>query len=187
MELEGLPPRTVKWEPDEFQQYLQTCYRFSQPAMALLGMLCFFLCQRPGDMTKLKWTDLNAEFVNFVQSKTKKSMSLWMGTDLRHTLDKTPKQAEYIVIRGDGRPFSQRDYGREFEYLRYKAGIRDELQLRDLRRTGLTLLADGGATENQLKTVHGTSDSRVLSIYTLRTPKQSQDALVRLQHAGFSL
>ena len=176
MGLESLDDRKVLWSPEQVAKFVQTADDLGVPSVGTMALLCYDLCQRPGDMRQLKWSNVIGDVVRFEQEKTGTEMVIPMSPRLVERL-KTIKRldSEYIVVcESTHKPFDRRLAARWAVRVRNAAGLPDTLQLRDLRRTGATEMAEAGCTEDELRSVTGHKSRDVLSIYVRPTTKLAQ-------------
>jgi integrase len=92
---------------------------------------------------------------------------------LQERLDahKTDPDGPIIVCETTGKAYDRNLYVKYFARIRRAAGLPKELQIRDLRRTGATEMAEAGCTEDELRSVTGHQSRDVLSIYVRPTTK----------------
>lgn len=179
MGLRSLPERIVLWEPQQVETFISYADEQGYWSIGTLALLCYDLCQRPGDMRQLLWQSYKDGHFDFVQEKTK----------VRVTIPASPR----LIERLEGRQGTPSDpicmsehlghaYDRYAAYklaarLRKGAGLPDELQLRDLRRTGATEMAEAGCTEDELRSVTGHKGRGVLNTYVRPTRKLAQGGI----------
>ena len=83
MGLGGLPPREIKWTEEQVRQFIDTADAMGRSSVGTLALLCFDLCQRPGDMIKLTRQNLIGDVMVFVQEKTGTPMEVPVSPRLR--------------------------------------------------------------------------------------------------------
>jgi len=170
MGLKGLEDRVVLWSPEQVEKLIEAADRSGAGSIGTLALLCYDLCQRPSDMRKLKWSDLRDGVVRFTQEKTGTKVEIPASERLLARLAGLDTGTDAIVIcEATQRPYDRRLYGKWFARIRSIAGLPDSLQLRDLRRTGATEMAEAGCTEDELRSVTGHQSRDVLSIYVRPT------------------
>lgn len=88
------------------------------------------------------------------------------------------EQAE-IVVRADGRPWREdiNVFRRKFRIIADAAGIPKTLTFMDLRRSGVTEMADAGATDNEMMAVSGHKTREMLGVYAKKTSIQAVHGL----------
>jgi integrase len=178
MGIKGLKSRVVLWEPEQFDAYVTKADEIGLEAIGTLAMLCYHLCQRPGDMRQLKWRNYDNGVIRFVQEKTQTEVEVPCSPQLVARLDALKASRgdvqpdDYIVLcERTKRPYDRFLYVKDARRVRVAAGLPDTLQLRDFRRTGATEMAESGCTEDELRSVTGHQSRDVLSIYVRPTKK----------------
>ncbi len=178
MGLGDTPRRQVLWTEGQLNTFIGAAVAFGLPSLGLLAVLCYTFAQRPGDMRKLKWEDYHDHAIHFTQEKTGKVMVIAVPPHVAYELDEVPKLGPYIVTREDTlRPYTEDDYNKLFRIVRKRALLPDHLQLRDLRRTGITEHAASGATDSELMSVSGHDTRNTLNIYTVINLAMSRAAM----------
>lgn len=166
-------PRTVLWDPADVQKAITAADDLGYPSIGTLILLCYHLCQRPGDMRQLKVGDYDpvSRTFHFAQEKTGTEVWVPASPDLHarvqpHLTGRSPDDFLLIDEKSHlGNPYDNRTYNRRFEDVRYAAKIPRHLELRDLRRTGATETAEAGATEDELRSITGHKSREVLNTY----------------------
>lgn len=173
MGLPGLPPREVLWEEEEVMRFIATADEIGRSSIGTLCLLCFDLCQRPGDMLSLVRDNLNDGVFKFVQQKTKTPMTILGSPRLLKRLEDFPTDSDHFVVyEATGRPYVDRSvYNKAVRKVREAAGLPSHYQMRDMRRTGATLLGEAGCTHDELRAITGHKSADVLRIY-VRTTEQ---------------
>lgn len=180
MGIKGLKPRVVLWEPEQFNTFVAKADEIGLDAIGTLALLCYHLCQRPGDMRQLKWRNYSNGIIRFIQEKTQVEVEIPCSDALIARLDTLKAKREdvqpddFIVLcERTGKPYDRFLYVKDARRVREAAGLPDTLQLRDFRRTGATEMADSGCTEDELRSVTGHQSRDVLSIYVRPTRKMA--------------
>lgn len=173
--------RTVLWEPEEIDRFVAKADEMGLQSLGTLAILMYDLCQRPGDMRMLKWSDYNESegTISFIQEKTGTEMYLPVSPRIKNRLKMTPQTSEFIVLGPYGKPLCLYSVSRLCRKVLEAAGLPKHLQMRDFRRTGATELAEAGATEDELRSVTGHQSRDVLSIYVRPTKKLAITAMNR--------
>lgn len=170
MGIKGLEPRIVLWEPEQVDRLVEAADANGASSIGTLAMLCYDLCQRPSDMRKLRWSDLRDGVFRFVQEKTGTEVEIPASERLLARLATLPyREGELVVCEATQRPYDRFLYNKWFSRIRRAAGLPSHLQLRDLRRTGATEMAEAGCTEDELRSVTGHQSRDVLSTYVRPT------------------
>lgn len=176
MGLAGLEPRIVLWEPDQVDTFIAKADEMGLWSIGTIALLAYHLCQRPGDMRQLRWSHYDGHAFTFMQEKTGVKVEIPASPAVIERLKDrrvgVNNPDEFIALcettlQGYDR-FLYTKYARK---VRKAAGLPDDLQIRDLRRTGATEMAEAGATEDELRSVTGHQSRDVLSIYVRPTRK----------------
>lgn len=191
MGIKAVPPREIRWTLEQVEKAISTADKLGYHGLGTLILLCYDLCQRPGDMRKLKWADFDMDHsepsLTFVQEKTGAKMRVIISDWLKERLSNTTRHnsCDFIVINNNinQRAFNKfsnvikRNYGcgrvytRHLDFVREAAGLPNHLKMSDLRRSGATEMAESGATNSELRSVTGHKTMDVLSIYVRKTDK----------------
>ena len=176
MNLKGTKPREVLWSPEQADKFIQTADKMDMSSIGTLALLCYDLCQRPGDMRAVVWGDFNGKVISFRQEKTGVRVEIPASPRLAERLNHrkpvdTSSNTPIVICEATGKPFDRRLYSKWAAKVRIAAGLPDYLQIRDFRRTGATEMAEAGCTEDQLRSVTGHQSRDVLSIYVRPTIK----------------
>jgi len=178
MKLKGLPSRLTLWEPEEVDRFIKAADEIGYPHVGTLALMCYYLCQRPGDMRKVQWKHLKDDLLVFDQEKTGVPMELWVPPALMERLGPRRDDDDTLLINDvTGHPHTRWSYYKQAAEARKAAGLPDELQLRDLRRTGATEMAESGSTEDELRSITGHKSRGVLSVYVRPTRKLARNAM----------
>ena len=179
MGLTETPPRVILWEPEQVYEFMAQADNQGLSSVGTLALLCYHLCQRPGDMRQITWDQYKDGVFTFVQEKTKAEVKLEASQQLIARLSGMKKTLDgpIIISETTGRPYDMRLYSKYAAKIRQAAGLPEELQLRDLRRTGATELAEAGCTEDELRSVTGHMSRNVLNVYVRPTKKLAARAM----------
>lgn len=176
MGLAGLKSRAVLWEPEQVEAFVKQADEMGLWSIGTIAMLCYDLCQRPGDMRQLRWSDFDGQTFTFVQEKTGTEVCVLGSERLVQRLYGVSGRVGtgdtvIALCEATQRPYDRSLYVKYARRVREAAGLPSELQVRDLRRTGATEMAEAGATEDELRSVTGHQSRDVLSIYVRPTKK----------------
>lgn len=175
MGLKGLEDRVVLWEPGQVEALIKTADEMGLFSIGTITLLCYHLCQRPGDMRQLRHKDFDGRVFSFIQEKTKTRVEIPVSPQIAQRLVPLMEKSnpdDYIApCEVTGNPYDRFLYVKYFSKVRAAAGLPTHLQLRDLRRTGATEMAEAGCTEDELRSVTGHLSRNVLSIYVRPTKK----------------
>ena len=188
MGLQKLNPRRTRWQPEDVITFVRTADDLGFKSVGTLALLCYELCQRPGDMRKLTWSNFDGELFSFTQEKTDQEMALEISPRLSERFADIPRGSEedYIITyEATGRPYDMRMYAKIAQHVRSTAKLSSDLQIRDLRRSGATEMGEAGCTEDEIAAVTGHTSRQMLEIYVNPTRKTAARGMQkRWQHAG---
>lgn len=174
--------RSVEWKSSEVQHFVDACDKRGLHSLGTMALMCYRMCQRPGDVRQLKWENLIEDVFVFHQEKTGTHMTIPVTTDVQKRLAKYhPEATGTILINEHNRlPYDRYVYYKLAKKIIAEEKMRKELRIGDLRRSGTTLLANHGSTEDELRSVTGHKSREVLSVYVNRSAALARNALKRL-------
>ena len=179
MGLDKLDSREQIWTPDNLEAFYNGCKEYKLTSLITLAQLCYYLAQRPGDMRMLKWSDYHDHSIRFVQQKTGRRMVSHVDPELQEYLATLPRNHEYIVVsERTGKPYTKFDYSKLAKQVMEHVGLHG-LQIRDLRRTGVTEAAEAGLSDSELLALNGNTSRSTLNTYQVRTEKLNQSATAK--------
>ena len=187
MSIKMLPCRTVMWTSEQVELAIKTADEMGRHGLGTMILLCYDLCQRPGDMRQLTWDnydgntlqsphiDMEAASLKFVQEKTGVPIKVIVSDWLQERLNNTPRynSSNRIVINNkSAKAYAARSrYCEHLKEVRIAAGLPNDLKMSDLRRSGATEMAEAECSNAQLRSVTGHQTMDVLSIYVRHTDK----------------
>lgn len=181
MRLPPYVPRTVMWEKDQIELFCKTAMEEGKEDCMIAFLMAYTWCQRSGDIMNIKWGNYNAEegYVSFKQQKRGKIVTLPVDETI------TPEIKKWLDARKDGKhplervfgTYSIRDWRTDANMIKEKAGLPKDLRLHDLRRTGITELIEGGATDRQIMSVSGHTSPVSIAPYHVKTLPTARDIL----------
>ena len=179
MGLVGLKSREIKWTEEQVRHFIDTADKMNRASVGTLALLCFDLCQRPGDMIKLTRANLQGDVMVFVQEKTGTAMEVPVSDRLLQRIAELPEdQDNFVVYEATDRPYGDRwGYNKVVRKVLKAAGLPKELQIRDLRRSGATILGESGCTYDELRAVTGHKSAQVLQTYVKTTQTLAGNAM----------
>lgn len=188
LRLATLKPRDRWWTPEEVTAWFKAAKDHPRGrAVAMAFTLLFYTAQRPGDVLKMPWTAWNRSRCSLTlrQQKTGKLMEVSVHPQLQAVLaDAWPKASCTTIVEHAGKPLAYTQFLQAFSEIRAAAGVADDAQPRDLRRTAVLAMAEGGATETQIAAVTGHSIERtrqILETYVPRTLALAQEGVGKMR------
>lgn len=184
MGIADLPSRKIMWEPEQVFAMIDQADSMGYHSLGTIILLTYDLCARPGDMRQLTWANYHEGNFGYVQEKTKTVMGVAGSPRLverlkeHHQYDPTDQNREgcIAICETTGQPYSKDLLVKYHARVRNLAGVPKHLQLRDLRRTGATEMAEAGCTEDELRAVTGHQSREILATYVRPTVKLAQSA-----------
>ena len=180
MGLKGLKRRTKRWSPQDIPIFIDKADESGFWGVGTMALLCYHLCQRPGDMRQLRWKDYQNGVFTFIQEKTGTKVVIPATPEIRQRLDSAPrsKKTDTIVFyAGTGRSYDRRLYSKHVAKVRDLASLDRSLFMSDLRRTGATEMANAGCTDDEMRSVTGHKSRDVLGIYLILDETTSSQAM----------
>ncbi len=174
MGLKKTKQREIMWTPEQVQQFMEAADNMGLPSMGTMALMCYDLCQRPGDMRQMTWDKYRSERFSFVQEKNKSVVDIPASPRLIERLKtaiRSDQHENIVYYETTGKTYDRRHYNKVFCRVRNAANLPSHLQMRDLRRTGATEMAEAGCTNTELRSVTGHKSVDVLAIYVRPTVK----------------
>ena len=172
------------WTEEERDTFIAAASAQGKPSMALAVLLGWWLGQRPADLRTLSWTAYDGRTIELRQAKTGKALGIPASAELRAALGTTERTAVQIVVsETTRRPYQESAFQHLFAEIRDKAGLPDDLQVRDLRRTLATALGRAGCTDDQIRAVTGHQTRAMLAVYVRPDDAYAQGAMAKLRAA----
>jgi len=184
LDLPTPPSRARVWSLAERDQFVLAANSAGHPSVGLAVMLGWYLGQRPADLRTLTWSAYDGTAVALRQRKTGQPIKVPALPELRRLLDAAPRQSVQIVVSEEtGRPYRESAFQHEFARIRAAAGLADDLQFRDLRRTLATALGEAGCTDDQIRAITGHQTREVVAVYVRPNNAFADAAMKRLEGA----
>ena len=172
-------PRRIRWTSNEVEAIKSAALKIDHRPLALTVQLGYDTSQRLGDIQALRWNQFDGEGLTFLQGKTGAEVWVPLSTESLRMLAETPRTGVQIIVSNrTGRPYTDRlALNRAFRKAKQVAGIRSELQFRDLRRTAASeVIAGGGRAEPITGHRPGSNALRVYEVPDRQAARESQAA-----------
>lgn len=180
MRLKAPASRTVLWDSKQVDTFIAECDARDMPNLGLMAMMCYHLCQRPGDMRQVTFEQLHGHELRFLQEKTGTHVDVELTDSLIERIEALPRAEGTIVVNDlTGRPHTRWSYYKQARDVCRTAGLPDELRMADLRRTGATEMAESGCTADEIRSVTGHQSRDVLNIYVRPTRGLAKNGMKR--------
>lgn len=164
--------RKVKWTEDQVKQLLNVAFsRYEWRSVGIIFALGYATAQRPGDLRMATWDNIRFDQKTFVteQSKTSADVAVPLDDSVVELLDQQYQefgQQQYVAPHPRTlRPYELTHLSKTFARIREAAGLSNDLQLRDMRRTVISELADASATEAEIMAWSGHKNPQSLKPY----------------------
>lgn len=181
MGLGSVSDRKVIWTKDQIDRFCKASVQYGLPSLGLLLTFCYTFGQRPGDMRQLRWNQYDGEYLYYIQQKTGKQMVSSVPESLREVIDSLDKVGPFIISREDTeQPYTEDDYLWHYKNILKLAGLPNNLQLRDARKTAITEMGELGATDSELQALGGHDTRQTLNTYQ-KTTKKLADNVSRMR------
>jgi hypothetical protein len=178
-------PRNMVWMPEHFKQFLNTAFSVAKwRNIGLLVRINVELGQRIEDIRVSEWPNYNFDEKLYMREVIQKTKERIPGIPLSDSLvqmlleQKEDYGFQNYVVPNPYRlkPYSEQNISRTFRKIMDAAGLPKELQLRDIRRTVLTDLANHGATDTEIMAYSGHKSRESLMPYVCISTHQARNA-----------
>jgi len=177
--------RTVEWTKDQVDTFVYTADEMGLHSIGTMALMCLHLCQRPGDVRAMRWHHIEDMVFTFTQEKTGTSVDIPISKPLEQRfidmyafLPSENVNRHILISEITGRPYTdQFFYGKLARRVMNKANLPKDLRMGDLRRTGATILAKSGATEDELMSVTGHKSREIVSTYVNKSAALANSAI----------
>ena len=183
-------PRNTVWKTEDFTKFLNMA--FSQSRWRNVGLLVRInveLGQRIEDIRLSEWDNYDLKEKLYTREVILKTNERIAGIPLSDTLVKMLTEQKEVydfqnwvvpnpLTLG---PYTEKGIARTFRKIRTAAGLPSRLQLRDIRRTVLTDLANHGATDTEIMAYSGHKHRDSLMPYVRISTQQARNAAEKRQ------
>ena len=143
-----------------------TAFRKHAKADALLVFeLALGTGQRAADLIKMKWSDLEGDYIHVTQSKTGAKILVPCAPELLHILKSTERRGIFILSTQTGSPLTYSGAAQRIVKVSKKAGTR-AYSLHGLRYSAASILAELGATDAQIAAITGHKARSMVAKYS---------------------
>ena len=174
--------RKALWSEGQIRAVIAKAREMDRPCIALAVQIAYATALREQDVLALTWGHFDGDRLLLDQQKTQVPISCPLSNTTVRMIQVCRQGTIPLpmvpIIRGPhGRAYTKDNFTHRFRDICRAAGIPDDLQFRDLRRTTATELAAAGATAPEIAAVTGHSISRSQKI--LDTYVQGGEELAR--------
>ena len=178
-------PRNTVWQTEDFKVFLTTAFSVSKwRNVGLLVRINVELGQRIEDIRLSEWNNYDFTEKLYTREVIKKTKERIPGIPMSGSLvqmlieQKEDYGFQKWVVPNPYRlaPYSEKNIARTFRKIMDKAELPKKLQLRDIRRTVLTDLANHGATDTEIMAYSGHKSRESLMPYVCISTHQARNA-----------
>jgi integrase len=182
LDLMRSPPRRQRWTDEQLRRFIQAANKIGYPSIGRCALMCVELMQRPGDILSLKWAAYQERerVWHILQSKRGALVRCPETHRLRLALApirraKSRKELDDLFVCGTitGKRWHRRNFTKTVRLIARAAGLPDDLQIRDLRRTAATEGASAGATAAEMMAIGGWANQASIRPYLVQTREQA--------------
>lgn len=190
--------REIVWTKTQYKEFITACENNNYNLLKFTAQLCLNLGQRPIDILEIKNSDIIKTSTHYIfkikQNKTGARVSFPLPIDSisQEFKLKLQSSSEYLLSKNNN-PYSYKRMNIHFNDIKKQNPLFSNIQMRDLRRTSLSLYAALGTSEDRLLQISGHMDRDSLSTYiqlgqeiNFRLPEESlHNALDRFENVWY--
>jgi integrase len=177
-------PRRQRWTLQQLDCFIGKAQELGFPSIGRSALMCMELMQRPGDILNLTWDAYQHrdKVWEIRQSKRGAFVRIPETRRLRLALNTIRRGAKSDITIGSkifvcptvtGKKWHRRNFSKAVRLIARAAGLPDDLQIRDLRRTAATEGASAGATPAEMMAVGGWANPASIRPYLVQTREQA--------------
>jgi integrase len=190
------PSRAQVWQPGQIAAVIEKAIAMGKPSLALAVMIAINTAQRPSDICALKWSQYDGRVITLTQIKTGATVTIPVTPELKVALDDAKRaraEGKVVALAADG-PIVENEYTRRawepnrlaivFRQVCRDIGSLEHLQLRDMRRTATTQLAEAGCTPHQIAAIGGwtlETVGKMMAVYGKVNITMAESAIAKLE------
>jgi integrase len=179
------PPRHQRWTDRQLSDFIETAEEMGYPSVGLCALLCMELVQRPGDILNLRWGAYEERNRTWYIRQTKRGAVVRVPETQRLrsallsarqvAMEKSTSDITKLLVcpTVTGKRWQRRNFTGTVRRIAKVVGLPDDLQIRDLRRTGATEAASAGATSLELMAIGGWANQASIRPYLVQTVEQA--------------
>jgi integrase len=172
--------RRVVWEREHIKAFMSVAFsNYATRSLGLIVYTAYCAAQRLGDMRMLTWSsyDINTGVLQLEQSKRRARVSVPLPQDLQQMLkqqhDELGWQQYMFPLPEKMKPYTLTGLAKAGRALMEQAGLPEELQLMDLRRTAVTEMVSVGVPVPNIMSLTGHATPQSLVPYMKHTLKSA--------------
>jgi hypothetical protein len=176
--------RSEQWTMGQVEAFVDEADKLGWSSIGTAAWIIYGFNQRVTTALTVTWPSWDGQSLLVKQSKRGRWVWVPALPEVRTRLNKLKEsRGDSVTIvnyEATGRPFDEDQFSKKAAIVREAAGIPDHLQLRDLRRTGITETRAGGATDHELQATSG-NDLESLQIYSVPSNAEAASAIRKRQ------
>jgi integrase len=198
LKLDPLPPRDEVWQPGQIADVVETALATYRQSIALAIIIAKNTCQRESDVLAMRWSQFDGKYLKVTQEKTGATVTIPVTAELKYWLDDALRarseakvvsladatDGQIVVNEATGRRWHKGNFQVRFRKICRAAGIPDDLQFRDLRRTGTTVLAEAGCSHPEIASIGGWKQhtvAKMMEVYGKANVTMADNAILKLE------
>lgn len=179
------PARDAVWNEEVLLRAQQKAVEMGYPSISLGLQMGYDLGQRPQDLRVWPWARYDGKKMKAKQLKTGKWVDVQVLPELKEKLDAEIRISPIIMIEEDTQKAYSKDmFCRRVREVMTAAGIGEELQFRDLRRSAVVRLMEAGCELPEICSITGhklEEAHKILEVYGPRSTKQADNAMQKVR------
>lgn len=176
--------------PEEIKAAKAKAVELGLPSIALAIQMGYDAGQRPGDIREAKRKDYDGKWARFTQSKTKAVVDtpVFKFPVLKAMMDAVKHDSVlWLHEERTGKPYSKDMLCTRVREVFRAAGLGDNVQFRDLRRTAVVRLGESGSTIPEICAITGhalSEATEILKTYLPLSRKMAENAADKVRKVG---
>jgi hypothetical protein len=172
--------RSQQWTMEQVETFVKTADDTGAASIGTAALICYMFNQRTTTAITAPWTAWDGNALLVKQSKRGRLVWVPALPELRDRLNalKPNRSAavQIVIDERTGRPYDEFSFSHRGLEIRRAAGIPANLQIRDLRRTGITETRAAGGSDHELQATSG-NNPESLQIYSVPSNAEAASAI----------
>lgn len=182
-------PRKAVWSHEDEEKLRPAAEANNMLDVLDAAIIGIYSAQRPQDIRGLAANHYDGKWWRVTQKKTGTviDIPIYKIKKLKAVLDRLMESREsplLLLYKATGKPFSKDMLCSQFRKLCKHAGIGDDLQFRDFRRTTVVRLGEAGCSNAEIASITGHSNESVAKILKVYLPTNRTMAMNAAQKLG---
>jgi integrase len=174
-------PRRTVWSKDDIKAFMDTAFsKYEWRSIGLIVYTAYVSAQRLGDMRMLTWSNYNLDtgVLTLEQSKRRARVAIPLSSTLQTMLaqqhaDIGWQQYMFPAPKSPLKPYTLTGLAQSGREVMEAAGLSNDLQMMDLRRTAITEMVDAAVPISNIMSMSGHATPHSLTPYMKATLKSS--------------